>query len=68
MEQENDKNKCNRNEYYSNWYKNNKEKHLKYVNEKVEYECGQMINRVNVCRHLKTSIHNKNMQKKLPKV
>ena len=41
-----------------------KEKHLKYITEKLPCECGCMVTRVNWLRHAKTNKHKKLMEMK----
>ena len=41
-----------------------REKHLKYITEKLPCECGCMVSRVNWLRHAKTNKHKKLMESK----
>jgi hypothetical protein len=52
---------------YMQYYKDNPakyEKHLAYMREKVECECGAMISRTNMCAHKKHKIHATTMKNK----
>ena len=39
-----------------------KEKHLKYLKEKVECECGRIVSRVSMYRHKVSPMHAKRME------
>lgn len=46
-------------EYYAEWYKKNKEKHLAYMKVKVECKCGKSVARNNYPRHCRGNFHKK---------
>lgn len=49
-------------DYNKQWYEKNKEKHKKYVSEKIKCECGRSISRSRMSAHLKTTYHEKRMK------
>jgi len=60
MQTDNDKiiNKVEYNKLYCReWYKNNKQRHIQYVCEYLTCECGKVVQRSNMARHLRTPIH-----------
>lgn len=50
-------------DYRDNWYKTNKDKHLKYCSEKIECECGKKISRSSVSRHKLSGGHISKIEK-----
>lgn len=51
--------KTTRSEYYAKWYQANRDKHLANLKEKVTCDCGSVMNRNCLIRHLKTPKHQK---------
>lgn len=45
------------NTYFVNWYAKNKERHLNYMKQKVECDCGSVTSMNNIERHYKTKKH-----------
>jgi spore coat polysaccharide biosynthesis protein SpsF (cytidylyltransferase family) len=52
----------NNKEYMKEYYLNNKEKHLKYMMEKVKCDCGDDISRCYLSKHKKTKIHKRKLE------
>lgn len=50
--------------YSQKYYAKNKERLLKYVNEKTMCECGTVIARINKAKHLRTKKHENRMRDK----
>jgi hypothetical protein len=50
--------------YSQQYYQKNKERLLKYVNEKTMCECGTVIARINKAKHLQTTKHENRMRDK----
>jgi hypothetical protein len=54
----------NNKKYMKEYYLNNKEKHLKYMMEKVKCDCGDDISRCYLSKHKRTKIHKKKLEEK----
>ena len=48
--------------YSQQYYQNNKERLLKYVNEKTKCDCGTIISRINMAKHRRTKKHANRMK------
>lgn len=48
--------------YAQEYYQKNKERLLKYVNVKTKCECGKVIARINLAKHRRTGLHERNMR------
>jgi hypothetical protein len=46
-------------EYYKRWYEKNREKHLRYMNQKIKCKCGRYIMRKHLTRHKNGPLHNR---------
>jgi len=49
--------------YCRNWYQKNRDKHIQYVCEFITCECGKVVQRSNMARHLRTPIHKRLINK-----
>lgn len=48
--------------YSQQYYQNNKERLLKYVNEKTRCDCGTIVARINMAKHRRTRKHENKMK------
>lgn len=48
--------------YAQKYYAKNKERLLKYVNEKTRCDCGTIIARINMAKHRRTKKHENKMK------
>lgn len=47
--------------YAQKYYRENKERLLKYVNEKTRCSCGTVVARINMAKHKRTNKHTNRM-------
>lgn len=48
--------------YSQKYYRENKERLLKYVNEKTKCDCGTIVSRINMAKHRRTNKHTNRMK------
>jgi hypothetical protein len=54
----------NSKEYYKEWYEKNRKKLLIQIAEPIECECGRIVVKGNISKHIKSKVHQKIMSKK----
>ena len=52
---------------YKKWYQENREKHLAYVCEKIECECGRSVCRSHLPKHRNSKLHVKSLNELINK-